>query len=172
MSHCPQKCSADLCRNDAKRGGLCWAHDWRRKHGSADSGEVRPWGRAPEDLLVDAALDMVEAGDFDREALEAGWHRLRMAARRYAASEAPRQRGGWRQWELWLQSDTPKVALIDAALAFDDLDMDDTPGWDAARKALCAAARAYFRAGRREKLAAGWRTQSLRRASPGRPPSR
>lgn len=31
MSHCPQRCSVDGCRNNAERAGLCSAHRWRKR---------------------------------------------------------------------------------------------------------------------------------------------
>lgn len=84
---CPQRCREDLCPSEARRNGLCWAHAKRRKLGTSNAKEIRPWGRTPKALLIDAALHYLEVDETDEQGWELAWHRLRMAARRYTEAE-------------------------------------------------------------------------------------
>jgi hypothetical protein len=84
---CPQRCKEDLCRNEAQRAGKCWTHYNRVRRDSSARGEVRPWGRTPKALLIDAALYYLEVEELSREDAERAWDRLRVAAVRYAKTE-------------------------------------------------------------------------------------
>jgi hypothetical protein len=81
----PALCAVDGCRNPARRGRLCWAHLKRRARGRPVSGtEIRPRNWTRQDLLLEAAISLVDLPATDDEGWRRAVQRLRMAALRYA----------------------------------------------------------------------------------------
>jgi hypothetical protein len=76
-------CSVDGCPKYAAKGGLCWGHAKRKQRGLVVDAELRRRYGTKTEMLVEAALVLIEVAPTDK----AGWTRaveqLRLAAKRY-----------------------------------------------------------------------------------------
>jgi hypothetical protein len=78
------------CPHEASEGQLCSGHArFRRRHPDQPLVPLRPRGRGPKQVLLDAIEAWYGAADQDDELHDRAWHRLRVAMRRYVLAPKP-----------------------------------------------------------------------------------
>lgn len=78
-------CAIEWCPNGKRPGDrLCSAHRKRLQRGTAMDTELKGYGLPPKDMLLRAAIHLADVSASDDAGWEKAWHRLRVAARRYA----------------------------------------------------------------------------------------
>ncbi len=92
-------CAAPECDRTAMSQGLCWTHLKRLQRGGSLAGEIRTRHGTGKEMLLEAVFAYLEIKPTDDEGWRKAWHRLRVAARRYALREKPTDPRGRKRGE-------------------------------------------------------------------------
>lgn len=84
------QCSVEGCTHAAApRRQWCWGHYWRYRRGRNIDAPLAPRRQTPLQVFREAVARYTEVDPFDEEGHEKAWHRVRVAARRWALAPKP-----------------------------------------------------------------------------------